>query len=149
MEYFDSRFQSKGFRKRDKIKDYAKKLIERFDIRSSEGTETIVRSMSGGNQQKAIAAREIGRDPDLLLAVQPTRGLDVGAIEYMHKQIVSARDNGKAVLVVSFELSEVMQLADRILVMYEGEIVANVKPSDVTEKELGLYMAGSKRGEAV
>jgi simple sugar transport system ATP-binding protein len=149
MEYFDPRFQTKGFRKRDEIKAYAKKLIERFDIRSSEGTETIVRSMSGGNQQKAIAAREIGRNPDLLLAVQPTRGLDVGAIEYMHKQIVSARDNGKAVLVVSFELSEVMQLADRILVMYEGEIVANVKPADVSEKELGLYMAGSKRGEAV
>lgn len=149
MEYFDSRFQSKGFRKRDQVNKYAEKLIERFDIRSSEGVNTISRSMSGGNQQKAIAAREIGRDPDLLLAVQPTRGLDVGAIEYMHNQIVSARDNGKAVLVVSFELSEVMQLADRILVMYEGEIVANVKPADVTEKELGLYMAGSKRGEAV
>jgi len=85
----------------------------------------------------------------LLLAVQPTRGLDVGAIEYMHGQIVKARDSGKAVLVVSFELSEVMNLADRILVMYEGEIVANVKPSEVTEKELGLYMAGSKRSEAV
>lgn len=149
MEYFDPRFQSKGFRKRDEVNKYAEKLIEQFDIRSSEGVNTSVRSMSGGNQQKAIAAREIGRDPDLLLAVQPTRGLDVGAIEYMHKQIVSARDNGKAVLVVSFELSEVMQLADRILVMYEGEIVANVKPADVTENELGLYMAGSKRGEAV
>ncbi len=149
MEYFDSRFQSRGFRKRDEVNNYAEKLIEQFDIRSSEGVNTIARSMSGGNQQKAIAAREIGRDPDLLLAVQPTRGLDVGAIEYMHKQIVSARDNGKAVLVVSFELSEVMQLADRILVMYEGEIVANVKPADVTEQELGLYMAGSKRGEAV
>ncbi len=149
MEYFEPRFQSKGFRKRDEIDKYAEKLIERFDIRSSEGVNTTARSMSGGNQQKAIAAREIGRDPDLLLAVQPTRGLDVGAIEYMHKQIVSARDNGKAVLVVSFELSEVMQLADRILVMYEGEIVANVKPADVTEQELGLYMAGSKRGEAV
>lgn len=149
MEYFEPRFQSKGFRKREEVEKYAESLIERFDIRSSEGVDTIARSMSGGNQQKAIAAREIGRNPDLLLAVQPTRGLDVGAIEYMHKQIVSARDNGKAVLVVSFELSEVMQLADRILVMYEGEIVANVKPADVTEKELGLYMAGSKRGEAV
>jgi simple sugar transport system ATP-binding protein len=104
--------------------------------------------MSGGNQQKAIAARELSRDPELLLAVQPTRGLDVGAIEYMHRQIVSARDRGCAVLVVSFELSEVMRLADRILVMYEGEIVANVKPSEVTENELGLYMAGAKRSGA-
>lgn len=149
MEYFEPRFQSKGFLKKKEIMAYANKLIEQFDIRSSEGTRTKARSMSGGNQQKAIAAREISRNPDLLLAVQPTRGLDVGAIEYMHGQIVKARDSGKAVLVVSFELSEVMQLADRILVMYEGEIVANVKPEEVTEKELGLYMAGSKRGEAV
>jgi simple sugar transport system ATP-binding protein len=149
MEYFDPRFQKYGFVNRDEIEKYAQELIDKFDIRSSEGVKTTTRSMSGGNQQKAIAAREVGRNPDLLLAVQPTRGLDVGAIEYMHNQIVKARDNGKAVLVVSFELSEVMKLADRILVMYEGEIVANVKPSDVTEQELGLYMAGSKRGEAV
>lgn len=149
MEYFEPHFQSHGFLKNKEIMDYAEKLIKQFDIRSSEGARTRVRSMSGGNQQKAIAAREISRNPDLLLAVQPTRGLDVGAIEYMHGQIVKARDSGKAVLVVSFELSEVMNLADRILVMYEGEIVANVKPSEVTEKELGLYMAGSKRGEAV
>lgn len=149
MEYFEPRFQSRGFLKQKEITAYAEKLISQFDIRSSEGARTRVRSMSGGNQQKAIAAREISRNPDLLLAVQPTRGLDVGAIEYMHGQIVKARDSGKAVLVVSFELSEVMNLADRILVMYEGEIVANVKPSEVTEKELGLYMAGSKRSEAV
>lgn len=149
MEYFEPRFQSRGFLKKKEITAYAEKLINQFDIRCSEGARTKVRSMSGGNQQKAIAAREISRNPDLLLAVQPTRGLDVGAIEYMHGQIVRARDSGKAVLVVSFELSEVMNLADRILVMYEGEIVANVKPSEVTEKELGLYMAGSKRSEAV
>jgi len=149
MEYFEPRFQSHGFLKTKEIMAYADKLIKQFDIRCSEGARTKVRSMSGGNQQKAIAAREISRNPDLLLAVQPTRGLDVGAIEYMHGQIVKARDSGKAVLVVSFELSEVMNLADRILVMYEGEIVANVKPSEVSEKELGLYMAGSKRSEAV
>ncbi len=148
LQYFMPQFQSGGFLKNDEIQRYAQSLIEKFDIRSSEGARTKARSMSGGNQQKAIVAREINRDPDLLLAVQPTRGLDVGAIEYMHRQIISARDRGKAVLVVSFELSEVMQLADRILVMFEGEIVANVKPSEVTENELGLYMAGAKRGSA-
>ncbi len=149
LEYFDGRFQSGGFINKKEVNAYADELIKKFDIRSSEGGRTIARSMSGGNQQKAIAAREISRNPDILLAVQPTRGLDVGAIEYMHRQIISARDSGKAVLVVSFELSEVMELADRILVMFEGEIVANVKPSEVNEQELGLYMAGSKRGSAV
>jgi len=149
MEYFEPRFQSGGFLKKAEMYKHADQLIKKFDIRSSEGARTRVRSMSGGNQQKAIAAREISRNPDLLLAVQPTRGLDVGAIEYMHSQIVKARDNGKAVLVVSFELSEVMRLADRILVIYEGEIVANVKPQEVTENELGLYMAGAKREAAV
>lgn len=148
LEYFEPRFQSVGFLKKGEMLNHASKLIEQFDIRSSEGARTRVRSMSGGNQQKAIAARELSRNPDLLLAVQPTRGLDVGAIEYMHGQIVKARDSGKAVLVVSFELSEVMRLADRILVMFEGEIVANVKPSEVTENELGMYMAGAKRGDA-
>lgn len=102
--------------------------------------------MSGGNQQKAIIAREIEDNPDVLLAVQPTRGLDVGAIEYIHSQLVKERDNGRAVLLVSLELDEVMNLADRILVMYEGEIVAELNPKEVTVQELGLYMAGSKRG---
>ena len=148
LQYFEAPFQKAGFLKKEEIQRYAQSLIKKFDIRSSEGPKTKARSMSGGNQQKAIVAREINRDPELLLAVQPTRGLDVGAIEYMHRQIVDARDNGKAVLVVSFELSEVMQLADRILVMYEGEVVANVRPSEVTENELGLYMAGAKRGNA-
>ena len=101
--------------------------------------------MSGGNQQKAIIAREIDRNPDLLIAVQPTRGLDVGAIEYIHKELIRQRDNGKAVLLVSLELDEVMNLSDRILVIYEGEIVANVNNKDLTINELGLYMAGSKR----
>lgn len=147
LEYFESRFQSHGILNNTEILKHSKALIEQFDIRSSEGSKTKVRSMSGGNQQKAIAARELSRNPDILLAVQPTRGLDVGAIEYMHNQIVKARENGKAVLVVSFELSEVLSLADRILVMFEGEIVADVKPSEVTENELGLYMAGAKRGD--
>lgn len=149
MEYFEDKYQKFGFLKSSEILENSEKLIKQYDIRSSEGSKTRARSMSGGNQQKAIAARELSRDPDILIAVQPTRGLDVGAIEYMHKEIVKARDKGKAVLVVSFELSEVKKLADRILVMYEGEIVANVKPSEITDNELGLYMAGAKRGEAL
>ena len=103
--------------------------------------------MSGGNQQKAIVAREIDKDPALLIAVQPTRGLDVGAIEYIHKQIVAHRDAGNGVLLVSLELDEVMSLADRILVMYEGEIVGELDPKQTTVEELGLYMAGAKRME--
>ena len=101
--------------------------------------------MSGGNQQKAIIAREIAKDPELLIAVQPTRGLDVGAIEYIHKQIVAQRDAGKAVLLVSLELDEVMSLSDRILVIYEGEIVGELDPKTTTAEEMGLYMAGAKR----
>ena len=101
--------------------------------------------MSGGNQQKAIIAREIDRDPRLLIAVQPTRGLDVGAIEFVHKQIVAQRDAGKAVLLVSLELDEVMSLSDRILVMYEGEIVGQLDPKKTTVEELGLYMAGARK----
>ena len=146
QQYFEPRFSSGGFLKKREINAYAKTLVDQFDIRTGSGITTKARSMSGGNQQKAIAAREIARNPELLLAVQPTRGLDVGAIEYMHRQIVLARDNNKAVLVVSFELSEVMNLADRILVMFNGQIVADVKPSQVTENELGLYMAGAKGG---
>ena len=103
--------------------------------------------MSGGNQQKLIVAREIDRNPDLVLAVQPTRGLDVGATEYIHKQLVAQRDQEKAVLLVSLELDEVMDVSDRILVIYEGEIVGDLNPKEITVEELGLYMAGSKRGE--
>lgn len=148
QEYFKEEFQSGGFLKRGAILKRAEDMIEKYDIRSGQGPVTIVRSMSGGNQQKAIIAREINRNPDVLIAVQPTRGLDVGAIEYIHSQLINERDNGTAVLLISFELDEVMNLSDRILVMYEGEIVADLDPLKVTTKELGLYMAGSKRGEA-
>ena len=116
-------------------------------MRSGQGPATIARSMSGGNQQKAIIAREIDDDPQLLVAVQPTRGLDVGAIEYIHKQLVAQRDAGKAVLLVSLELDEVLDVPDRILVMYEGEIVGELDPKTPSETELGLYMAGAKRDE--
>ena len=128
-----------------KISAYSDKLIEEYDIRSAEGPKTIVRSMSGGNQQKIIVAREIDRDPDLLIAVQPTRGLDVGAIENIHKQIVNERDKGHGVLLVSFELDEVLDLSDRILVMFNGQIVGEFRPKETTPEELGLYMAGSKQ----
>ncbi|MDF3005787.1 MAG: heme transporter ATP-binding protein, partial [Oscillospiraceae bacterium] len=146
QSYFSSRFQSNGFLKYDEIYKYADSLIDKFDIRSGQGAYTIARSMSGGNQQKAIVAREIDRIPELLIAVQPTRGLDVGAIEYIHKKLVAERDGGKGILLVSLELDEVMNISDRILVIYEGEIVADLNPKEVTVQELGLYMAGSKRG---
>lgn len=147
QSYFDEEFQHHGFLKFDAISAHTNDLIERFDIRSGRGEKTVVRSMSGGNQQKAIVAREFDRNPDLMIAVQPTRGLDVGAIEYIHKQLVKLRDEQKAVLLVSLELDEVMSVSDRIVVMYEGELVADVYPDKVTENELGLYMSGSKRGE--
>lgn len=147
--YFTPEFQKGGFLRFEEIDAYADSLIEQYDIRSGQGRITTTRSMSGGNQQKAILAREIDRNPDLLIAVQPTRGLDVGAIEYIHKQLVAQRNQGKAVLLVSLELDEVMNVSDRILVIHEGEIVANLNPKEITVNELGLYMAGSKRSEAV
>jgi len=148
QRYFESQFTNGiGFLRRGEIRKYADKLIEQYDIRSGEGPVTIARSMSGGNQQKAIVAREIDRDPDLLIAVQPTRGLDVGAIEYIHKQIVKQRDAGKGVLLVSLELDEVLDVSDRILVMYEGEIVGQLDAKNATAEELGLYMAGARREE--
>jgi len=145
QKYYEPRFQSHGFIKFEAVRSYAEKLIEQFDVRSGQGPVTVARSMSGGNQQKAIVARELDRDLPLIVAVQPTRGLDVGAIEYIHSQLVAQRDAGKAVLLVSLELEEVMNLSDRILVMYEGEIVGEFDPKSVTVEELGLYMAGAKR----
>ncbi|MCD8123804.1 MAG: ABC transporter ATP-binding protein [Lachnospiraceae bacterium] len=148
QRYFEPQFVSKaGFLKRGAIREYALRLIEEYDVRSGQGPITTARSMSGGNQQKAIIAREIDKEPELLVAVQPTRGLDVGAIEFIHKQIVATRDAGKGVLLVSLELDEVMSLSDRILVMYEGEIVGELDPKKTTVEELGLYMAGARREE--
>ena len=146
QRYFEPEFTNKfGFLRRKNIRTYAERLIEQYDVRSGQGPITIARAMSGGNQQKAIIAREIDKDPRLLIAVQPTRGLDVGAIEYIHRQIVAERDAGKAVLLVSLELDEVMTVPDRILVMYEGEIVGELDPKKTTVEELGLYMAGAKK----
>ncbi len=146
--YFEPEYTSKlGFLRKDNIRKTAERLIDEFDVRSGQGPVTMARAMSGGNQQKAIIAREIDKDPDLLVAVQPTRGLDVGAIEFVHKQLIERRDSGKAVLLISLELDEVMDVPDRILVMYEGEIVGEFDPKKTTQEELGLYMAGAKRME--
>ncbi len=147
QRYFEDEFQQKGFIKGSAVRKYAEKLIEEFDIRSNQGPITLTRSMSGGNQQKAVIGRELDRNQPLIIAVQPTRGLDVGAIENIHRELVKKRDEGKAVLLVSFELDEVMNVSDRILVIYEGEITGEFYPDKTTVSELGLYMAGTKRKE--
>ena len=143
--FIEPEFQHGAFIRFNAIRDYTNRLIAEFDVRSGQGPVTRVRSMSGGNQQKAIIARELDRDKKLIIAVQPTRGLDVGAIENIHRQLVEQRDSGKAVLLVSLELEEVMSLSDRILVMYEGEIVGELNPKETSVQELGLYMTGAKR----
>lgn len=126
-----------------KIKAFGDKLLKEYDVRAP-GTQITADSLSGGNQQKAILAREFARDPDLLIAAQPTRGLDVGAIEFIHKRLIELRDQGKAIILVSLELDEILSLSDRILVIYEGRIVAEMDIADATEKKLGLYMAGGQ-----
>ena len=148
QRYWEPEFQNRGFIKFDAVRQYADCLIDQYDVRSGQGADTMVRSMSGGNQQKAIVAREIDKNPELLVAIQPTRGLDVGAIEYIHKQLIAQRDAGKAVLLVSLELEEVMSISDRILVMYEGEIVGEFRPRETTVEQLGLYMAGARKDKA-
>lgn len=149
QRYFEPKFQRFGFILKDNVKKFSDNLIKEYDIRCSSGSNTITRSISGGNQQKAILAREIEKDHKLLIAVQPTRGLDVGAIEYVHKKIIAERDNGSAILLVSLELDEVMNLSDRILVIFEGEIVGDLNPKEITYQDLGLYMSGSKRNVGV
>ncbi len=146
QRYWEPQFQNHGVIRRDAVREYANRLIDEYDVRSGQGPVTTARSMSGGNQQKAIIARELDKNPELLVAVQPTRGLDVGAIENIHRQLVAQRDAGKAVLLVSLELDEVMNLSDRILVMYEGEIVGEFNPKTTDVQTLGLYMSGAKRG---
>ncbi len=125
------------------IRKHCNTLIEEFDVRTPND-EVNASALSGGNQQKLIAAREISKDPDLLIASQPTRGLDVGAIEYIHKRLVAERDNGKAVLLVSLELDEILSLSDRIAVMYDGKIIEILDRKDATEQKLGVLMAGGK-----
>jgi simple sugar transport system ATP-binding protein len=145
--YYKPPFSKRGILNFTEIYNKARKLITEFDVRTPS-EYTLARALSGGNQQKAIIGREVDRDPDLLIAAQPTRGLDVGAIEFIHKRLIEQRDHGKAVLLVSFELDEIMNVSDRIAVIYEGRIVAVVNPKETTEQELGLLMAGSSRKEA-
>ena len=147
--YYRSPFQGHGFLRKAVMREHSDRLCADFDVRSGQGAKTIARSLSGGNQQKAIIAREMGEMPSVLIAVQPTRGLDVGAIEYIHGRILKARDDGKAVLLVTLELDEALNLSDRILVMFEGEIVAQIDASKATAQELGLYMSGGRRDKAV
>lgn len=137
---------SKGFvMDYGKISEKARQVIEEFDVRTGQGEMTPARALSGGNQQKAIIGREIDRDPDLLIAALPTRGLDVGAIEFIHSRLIEQRDKGKAVLLISFELDEVMNVSDRIAVIYDGTIIDTVYPNETSEQELGLLMAGEAR----
>lgn len=149
QRYFEKPFSIFGVRNRKAIREYAEKLIEQYDIRSSLGASTTVRSMSGGNQQKAIIGRQLDLGSPLLIAVSPTRGLDVGAIEKIHNQLIESRDSGKAVLLVSLELEEVMNVSDRILVMHNGKIVADLNPKKTTVEEIGLYMSGAKVQEGM
>lgn len=145
--YYEKEFSKCLFLNDANIKKYADELIDKYDIRSSGDGSTNVRSMSGGNQQKIIVGREIERNQDLLIAVQPTRGLDIGAIEGIHNILLKQRENDKAILLVSSELEQVFALSDRILVMYEGKIVGEFLPEEVSKEELGLYMSGTKRDE--
>ena len=146
--YKNKPFSKNGLINRSKITEYANNIIETFDVRSGEGGKSMARSLSGGNQQKGVIGREIQSSPDLLIAVQPTRGLDVGSIEYIHKRLVEQRDSGKAVLLVSLELDEVLNVSDRIAVVNNGELIGIVNASETDENEVGLMMAGIKRGES-
>ncbi|MCR8642617.1 ABC transporter ATP-binding protein [Paenibacillus sp. N1-5-1-14] len=144
--YFYEGFSKNGFMDYKAIDVHAEKLVKQYDVRTPS-IYNEARSLSGGNQQKAIIAREIERNPDFIIAAQPTRGLDVGAIEFVHKQLIEQRDKGKAVLLISFELDEILNVSDRIAVIYEGKIVGEVLPQETTDQELGLMMAGSRRSE--
>ena len=143
-EFDKERFSKKGILKKDSIEEYSQEIIDRFDVRSGEGINSFAGKLSGGNQQKAIIGREITSAPELLIAVNPTRGLDVGAIEYIHKELVAERDKGKAVLLVSFELDEIFNLSDRIAVINAGKLIDIVETKDTDAHSVGLMMAGIK-----
>lgn len=142
--YKDKQFSSKGILNFKKINAFAKEIIKSYDIRPTDCENTLIRKLSGGNQQKVIIGREVSHNPDILIAVQPTRGLDVGAIEYIHKKLIELRDQGKAVLLISLELDEIMNVADTIAVIYDGTIVDTFKQGEVDENTIGLLMAGGK-----
>jgi ABC-type uncharacterized transport system ATPase subunit len=139
-------FSRRGILNRSAIRKYATAILNSFDVRSGRGPLSVTRSLSGGNQQKAIIGREIELNPSLLIAVQPTRGLDVGSIEYIHKRLIEHRDNGKAVLLISLELDEVINVSDRIAVVNNGELIGVVNATETNEQEIGLMMAGVGKG---
>lgn len=145
--YYQQPYSKNKILKYDKINDFAKRIVEEYDVRTPS-IHTKTSALSGGNQQKVIIGREVDRSPDLLIAAQPTRGLDVGAIEFIHKKLVEERDKGRAVLLLSFELDEILNVSDRIVVIFDGQIVADLKPDETNEQELGLLMAGSKKMKA-
>ena len=145
--YYKEPFSKNGILNRKAIHEYANKIIQAFDVRSGEGGASIARSLSGGNQQKGVIGREMEREPKLLIAVQPTRGLDVGSIEYIHKRLVEHRDKGYAVLLVSLELDEVMNVSDRIAVVNNGHLIGIVNANETNENEIGLMMAGVEGGK--
>ena len=145
-EFRKAPFSSHGILDYPSIREYSEKIVSKFDVRSGEGVDSLAGKLSGGNQQKAIIGREITADPDLLIAVQPTRGLDVGAIEFIHKQLVEERERGKAVLLVSFELDEIFNLSDKIAVISGGELIDIVDASSTDEHAVGLMMAGIRKG---
>jgi simple sugar transport system ATP-binding protein len=147
--YYRPPFSRNGFLQFDNIRENGRRIVGLFDVRAGRGTESLAGDLSGGNQQKAIVGRELDSDPDLLIAVQPTRGLDVGAIEYIHHRLVEQRDRGKAVLLVSLELDEIFNLSDRIAVINSGEVVDIVKTSETVEEEIGLMMAGIRKEKAL
>lgn len=142
--YYQEPVSKKGVMNYKKVNEIACRIIEEYDVRTGQGEMTPARALSGGNQQKAIIGREVDRNPELLIAALPTRGLDVGAIEFIHQRLIEQRDKGKAVLLISFELDEVMNVSDRIAVIYDGTIMDTVLPKDTTEQELGLLMAGEQ-----
>ena len=143
-EYNRSPFSKNGILQFDRFREYADQLIGRYDIRSGQGAKTQMRSMSGGNQQKAIIGREIEEHAKLIIFVQPTRGLDIGAIENIHRQILDERSRGAAILLISLELDEIMKLADTIGVIYNGELLMTAPAEEMTSQEVGRYMMGVK-----
>lgn len=147
QSYYNEPFSKNGVMNFKNIYQKANELIEEYDVRTPDAY-TKARSLSGGNQQKAIIGREVDRSPDLIIAAQPTRGLDVGAIEFIHKKLIEERDKGRAVLLLSFELEEIINLSDRIAVMFDGQIVAEVTPEETNEQDLGLLMAGNSTSKA-
>lgn len=146
-EYYHTPFSKRGILNEEYLTEYAQEVVDRFDVRSGEGIYSLAGKLSGGNQQKLIVGREISGTSELLIAVQPTRGLDVGAIEYIHSQLVAHRDKGHAVLLVSFELDEIFNLSDRIAVIFNGALVDVVETGKTDEERVGLMMAGIKAGE--